>query len=254
MQKVNSDGDSSGPPWPDEDPAIASFRGPHVAVDVALFTVVQGEYSRDNRLAFLLHRRQYGIAKNDWALPGRMVRERERLDDAVQIALHEKCGIKGIKPKQLHVFDEPTRDERGWVMSVAYATTQMEGVVNEVLENNQALALGFVEPRATLRLELPDGQQLLPFEQDEIVNLGVATLRRRYVSRPDPDRLLGSTFTLYQLRKIHEAIQGEEFDKDLFRRRMEPRLEPTSLRSSGSLGKPAQLFKRKTKQPAASAP
>jgi 8-oxo-dGTP diphosphatase len=247
MQKVNSNGSPSGPPWPDEDPAIASFRGPHVAVDVALFTVIQGEYTRDNRLAFLLHRRQYGIAKNEWALPGRMVRERERLDDAVQIALHEKCGIKGIKPKQLHVFDEPTRDERGWVMSVAYATTQTEGVVNEVLENNQSLALGFVEPRATLRLELPDGQNLLPFEQDEIVNLGVETLRRRYASRPDPDRLLGSTFTLYQLRKIHEAIQGEEFDKDLFRRRMEPRLEPTSLRSSGSLGKPAQLFKRKAK-------
>ena len=241
MQKVKkNDGD-----WPQESPELASFRGPHVAVDIALFTVVSGEFTKDYRLAFLLHTRQDGLAKGEWALPGRMVRERERLDDAVQIALSEKCGIQGIKPRQLFVFDEPTRDERGWVMSVAFATTQSEEVLNEVLENNPTLAFGFVDDRKTLTLELPDDQKTLPFEQDEIVKLGVASLRRRYTSRPDPDHLLGTTFTLYQLRKIHEAIEGKELDKDLFRRRMESKLIPTETRSSGSLGKPAQLFRRK---------
>lgn len=244
MQKVKMEKGN----WSEESPALASFRGPHVAVDVALFTVVSGEFTKDYRLAFLLHERRYGIAKGEWALPGRMVRERERLDDAVQTALDEKCGIRGIKPRQLNVFDEPTRDNRGWVMSVAFVTTQTEAVVNDVLSNNQTLALGFVKDRKTLKLELPDGQATLPFEQDEIVMMGIESLRRRYASRPDPDRLLGTTFTLYQLRKIHEAIEGKELDKDLFRRRMESKLEPTDTLSSGSLGKPAQLFKRRPKQ------
>lgn len=242
--------DKSGSPkenWGPESPELADFRGPHVAVDIALFTVTEGEFTRDYRLAFLLHKRQSGLATGEWALPGRMVRERERLQEAVEIALNEKCGISGIKPTQLYVFDEPTRDLRGWVMSIAYRTTQKEDVVREAIERNSTLALGYVQSTARLKLELPDGQKVLPFGQDEIVEKGVKALRRRYKSRPDPDLLLGRVFTMYQLRKIHEAVAGEEMDKDLFRRRMEGKLQATEEFSSGSVGKPAQLFKRQSR-------
>jgi ADP-ribose pyrophosphatase YjhB (NUDIX family) len=230
-----------------EAPELAGFHGPHVAVDVALFTVAQDESGKVDRLAFLLHRRQDGLAKGEWALPGRMVRERERLSEAVEIALREKCGLKGIEPKQLQVFDEPTRDSRGWVMSVAHVTTQKFELVAEVLAENPDLALGYVVPSAKSVLELPENQDALPFEQDLIVLKGVEDLRRRYKSRPDPDHLLGRTFTIYQLRRIHEAVLGQNLDKDLFRRKMEGKLESTGEISIGSVGKPAQLFRRKTK-------
>lgn len=234
-------------PWPAEAPELQEFKGPHVAVDVALLTVIQGETSRDSRLAFLLHKRRDGMAVGEWALPGRMVRERERLEEAVNIALYEKCGINDVKPIQLRVFDDPTRDARGWVMSVGYLAIETEDLVRRALERDKMLDLGYAIPGSTFRLELPNGQKQLPFEQDAIVERAVRVMRREYEKRPDPHRLLGRTFTLYQLRSVHQAIAKEPLDKDAFRRRMEPQLAATEQLSSGSVGKPAQLFKRKSK-------
>ena len=228
-----------------EAPELAQFRGPHVAVDVALFTVVQGESETSDRLAFLVQRRQDGLAAGEWALPGRMVRENERLVDAVKVALKEKCGLEGIEPKQLQVFDEPTRDSRGWVMSVAHVTTQKYDSVVEALSGNSNLGLGYVVAHPRLQLELPEEQKVLPFEQDLIVQQGVQDLRAKYKNLPDPDYLLPKTFTMFQLRKVHEAVLGRSLDKDLFRRTMEGKLAKTGQMSVGTVGKPAQMFKRK---------
>ena len=224
---------------------LAQFKGPHVAVDVALLTVVPGETSREFQLAFLVHKRRDGLAKGEWALPGRMVRERERLEDSVKVALLEKCGIEGVNPIQLYIFDDPARDARGWVMSVAYLAVEREEVINDALERNKTLELGYFHPGLGIRLILPNGQEELPFSQGAIVERSVNALRQRYATRPDPNRLLGRNFTLHQLRKLHEAIAGQEIDKDKFRRQMERLLEPIDSLSSGSVGKPAQLFKRK---------
>ena len=243
MERFSLGPESSSP----EALELAQFKGPHVAVDVALLTVVPGDTKQEYQLAFLVHKRRDGLAKGEWALPGRMVRENERLEDAVEIALEDKCGIKGVKPIQLYIFDDPTRDARGWVMSVAYLAVEREDVVNNVLEKNKTLDLGYFRPGAGTKLVLPNGQEELPFEQGAIVEKSVEELRQRYKSRPDPDRLLDKTFTLHQLRKIHEAIAGSEIDKDRFRRRMERLLDPIDSFSSGSVGKPAQLFKRKAR-------
>ena len=243
MERFSLGPESSSP----EALELAQFKGPHVAVDVALLTVVPGDTKQEYQLAFLVHKRRDGLAKGEWALPGRMVRENERLEDAVEIALEDKCGIKGVKPIQLYIFDDPTRDARGWVMSVAYLAVEREDVVNDALEKNKTLDLGYFRSGPGIKLVLPNGQEELPFEQGAIVEKSVEELRRRYKSRPDPDRLLDRTFTLHQLRKVHEAIAGSEIDKDRFRRRMERLLDPLDSFSSGSVGKPAQLFKRKAR-------
>ena len=55
-----------------------------------------------------------------WALPGTFLWEGERLADAVKRSLREKAGVRGLHPRQLHVFDDSDRDDRGWVLSVAH--------------------------------------------------------------------------------------------------------------------------------------
>ena len=232
--------------FPPEAPELAGFRGPHLAVDVALFTIAPGADRANSRLAFLVVRRLDGLATGEWALPGRMVREREQLSTAVETALKEKCGLTGIEPKQLRVFDEPTRDSRGWVMSVAHLTVQHWDFVEAALAQNPNLGLGYVQLETRFQMELPDGQKNLPFEQDLIVRYAVQDLQLRYRAKPDPDRFLGPTLTIYQLRKVHEAVLGKELDKDVFRRKMEPKLEKTSEMATGTVGKPAELFKRKS--------
>ncbi|MDQ5975891.1 MAG: hypothetical protein QG661_3100 [Actinomycetota bacterium] len=81
---------------------IGAFPRPSVAVDVAVVTV-----QPDGQLAVLVLRRT-GDRAGQWALPGRFVRDRERLADSVAIALAEKCGLPaaalaGATPRQLHV-------------------------------------------------------------------------------------------------------------------------------------------------------
>ena len=97
---------------------LNKFPAPHVAVDVAVMTLV------NDSLSVLLVQRT-GDRSGSWALPGRFVRERERLADTVAVALSEKCGLNsdvldGRSPRQLHLFDDPDRDDRGWVMSAAH--------------------------------------------------------------------------------------------------------------------------------------
>jgi 8-oxo-dGTP diphosphatase len=57
--------------------------------------------------------------------------------------------------------------------------------------------------------------------------------------------MLEDTFTLYKLRRVHEAVHGGELQKDTFRRQMDPRIEPTRQSRTGTVGRPAQLYRRR---------
>ena len=50
-------------PWPPEDRELAKFRGPHLAVDVALMTVAPDPDTEQPTLAALLVRRAEGAQK-----------------------------------------------------------------------------------------------------------------------------------------------------------------------------------------------
>ena len=217
---------------------LAQFPAPHLAVDVALMTVAP-DANGDLHPAVLVHRRRDGLAAGEWALPGRMVRERERVADAVQRALIDKCDISGIEPSLLFILDEPTRDSRGWVVSIAYLATQPFGPLQALTAARDDLALAFLREGEVL---LPDGQVSLPFEHDLVVAAALTRLQETYEQSPDPGGLMPKVFTIRQLRDVHEAILDRPLDKDTFRRHMEPSLTATGLMSSGTIGKPARLF------------
>ena len=84
----------------------------------------------------------------------------------------------------------------------------------------------------------------MPYDHKAIVAAAVRELRRRYADRPDPERLLGSRFTIRELHEVHEAIAGTTLQKDTFRRAMEPHLQGTGTLSSGTVGRPSQRFRR----------
>ena len=58
------------------------------------------------------------------------------------------------------------------------------------------------------RLMPVDAPGRLAYDHDKIIELAVADVRAHYRATPDPDRLLGETFTLRDLRLIHEAVAG----------------------------------------------
>jgi len=216
-------------PWRDDSGrSLADWPRPSVAVDVALLTV------RDRRLAVLVHRRAGGYAAGSWSLPGTFVHEHERLAEAALRALREKAGVSGERPEQLGAFDDPQRDARGRVLSIAHVD----------LVPAHRLPDALLVPVVDGRAELPDGGDLA-FDHGLILRRAVDWARALYRDRPDPRGLLpAAEFTLLDLQRLHEAVLGADLQKDTFRRRMLGGLVETRDRSRGTVGKPARLFRR----------
>ncbi|WP_235849724.1 NUDIX hydrolase [Mycolicibacterium doricum] len=166
-----------------------------------------------------------------WALPGTFLHEGERLADAVDRSLRVKANVRGLRPRQLQVFDDPARDDRGWVLSVAHV---------QVVRIDQ---LDSRFPEATRLVPVARAGRL-PYDHADIIVRAVEHIRSRYADQPDPDGLLGEEFTLRELRSAHEAVAGAPLQRDSFRRAMEPKLDATGVTTSGSRGRPAELFRR----------
>lgn len=190
---------------------LADYPHPSVAVDVAVLTVA------DDRLCVLLHEGR--------ALPGTFLRIDETLRAAALRVLRDRAGVTGEEPRQLAVFDDPERDDRGRVLSVAH-----------------------VDLVPVERLDSPltpvDDLPPLAFDHTAIVDAAVAWARDAYAALPDPRGLVGPDFTLLELQRVHEAVLGRPLPKDTFRRRMQEHLIDTGTLSRGSVGKPARVFRR----------
>jgi 8-oxo-dGTP diphosphatase len=210
--------------------SLLNYPRPSVAVDTAVLTVADGS------LCVLLVRRGADHQHGKWALPGSFLRERERLADAVLRSLREKAGISGRVPRQLQVFDDPERDDRGWVLSVAHVDVVPLAELEDTLKSDGVrLAAVSGEP------ELIAG---LPYGHAEMVAKAVGWLRAAYAEAPDPGALLAEPFTLKELRDLHEVVAGASLMRDTFRRFMEPQLAGTGQMSDGTRGRPSRLWRR----------
>lgn len=204
---------------------LADYPRPSVAVDTAVLTVDAGV------LCVVLVRPATGddpSAQGRHRLPGTFLHDGERLADAVLRSLRDKVGVTGLDPRQLHVFDDLDRDDRGRVLSVAHVVTVP--AADLVIDPRRAA----LAPVAAL----PD----LAYRHEEIVELAVAALRGEYAAGADPRGLVAAPFTLRELQDLHEAVAGAPIPRDAFRRAMEGRLVETGTRRHGVVGKPARLF------------
>lgn len=192
---------------------LTDYPRPSVAVDTAVLTVVDGS------LLVLLAPTDEGLR-----LPGTFLHERERLSEAVLRSLRTKVGVLGLRPKQLQVFDDPRRDDRGWVLSVAHL---------DVVEASR------LPPEGLFRVDdLPS----LKYDHDHIVAVAVDALRAEYRSAPDPRGLVPPPFTMTELRHVHEAVLGERLQPDTFRRSVLASLVATGDVKREGRGRPGELY------------
>lgn len=217
---------------PDDTPAYRDSHGrtltdyprPSVAVDTAVLTVADGT------LCVLLTPGSRAHRTSGWALPGTFLHPGETLREAALRALRTKAGVDGLDPRQLHVFDAPDRDDRGWVLSVAHV---------------DAVRADRIPRTATTRIVPVAEVPPLPYDHRAILDAAVDDLRAEHAARPDPRGLLGpEPFTVRDLRVLHEAVTGERVNADTFRRTMLPGLRATGELRRGARGKPAELFVR----------
>ena len=218
--------------------ALRDFPQPSMAVDVAVLTVPQ-PLTDTSQVHLLLHRRGDGFAAGSWALPGTLLRKRERLTAAAARALKMKAGIAGIEPVQLEIFDDPDRDARGWVMTVAMAALVPYAPLAASVNQSDEVTLVPMDEGLAM---LPDRQRRLPFDHERVVELASKWAAREYAVGSDPFGLLQPPFTLTQLRQLHQAIEGRQWQKDVFRRRVEGTVEEFGGRAVVTTGRPAALL------------
>jgi ADP-ribose pyrophosphatase YjhB (NUDIX family) len=199
--------------------SLSGYTRPSVTVDTAVLTV----FPPTGELCVVIVKTPEGIP----CLPGTFIHENETLEEAAKRALREKVGLRNVTPVQLHVFDSPGRDPRGWVISVAHIA---------VLPIEELDDIGFV----------PVSQvEDLAYDHDEMLSKAVEKLRADYAEHPDPWNLL-DTFTLKELREVHEAIDPNTPLRDSFRRLMQPMVVDTGEMSSGTVGKPSRIWRKET--------
>ncbi len=203
--------------------SFADYDRPSVAVDVAVLTY------RDGALRVLVVEHE---TLGGRALPGTFLHAGERLADAAERTLRHKAGLAGTAFRQLAMFDDPQRDDRGWVISMAHTAAVPAADL----------------PVDALLVTVSGGEvsEDLLFDHADMVELAVDDLRFRCAQQIDPDGLLGEKFTMLALNDLYRTVFGlARLQKDSFRRHVIGALEPTDELVTTGAGRPAELFRRR---------
>lgn len=205
------------------------YPRPIATVDAVILTLSQ------DKLQVLLHRRPQAPFAAVWALPGGFIREAEDVDTEAAIGrvLRDKAGATGFWVEQLATFSGPTRDPRGWSISVAYMALVPRDRLPAETDDIRLFDVGALPP--------------LAFDHGRIVAAGLARLRGKGAYSTLPATLLGETFTLRELQDAYEVVLGQTLDDSSFRRKLnELRLVeevPGAERRPAGGGRPSKLFR-----------
>jgi 8-oxo-dGTP diphosphatase len=217
-----------------------------VAVDVVLVAAFAGD------LSTLLITRDEHPYQGQHALPGGFLKKDETLDEAATRVLRSKANLGGVYLEQLYTFGEARRDPRTRVISVAYYALVDEARFRAAATGERAVRSGRVrvpwegETGGPVKVVDEKGRALpLAFDHAEIVGMAVKRLRGKLDYAPVGFQLLGETFTLLALQRVHETVLGRPVNKDSFRRRMlaSGQLEATGRAQSGVDHRPAELYR-----------
>jgi 8-oxo-dGTP diphosphatase len=211
---------------------------PGVTVDIVLFTVAGA--LNDLRLQVLLIERDEPPWQGQWALPGGFVRENEDLHAAALRELEEETGIPEAVIEQVEAVGTPGRDTRGHIITIVYVGL-IAGDRHELRARGDARAARWFDVK-----ELPT----LAFDHADLLQRGLAHLRRRLHEEPICYELLPETFTLSELQALTETILGQALDRRNFCRKVKDMdlVVPTQgIRQQGA-HRPAQLFRLAPKQ------
>ncbi len=204
---------------------------PICTVDIVLLTV------RDDGLMVATLKREHAPYIGRSALPGGYIHADEDANafGAAMRVIRDKTGIVPPYLEQLSTFSGPTRDPRGWSVSIVhYALVPGELIAQA---NN-----------ASVQLLPVDRPLALPFDHELMVRTAVERLRNKSQYSSLPCFLAGETFTLPQLQRIYELLMGEPLNKVSFRRKITEMdmLEPIEggFETAGA-HRPAQLYRLK---------
>jgi len=193
------------------------YKKPSVTTDIVVFTM-----SEERKLSILLIKRSGYPYKDHLALPGGFVGMDESIDEAAARKLQEETGVGGLPIIQFGSFGETDRDPRMRVISISY----MAFVPIQKLETIEGTDAAIYEiDKDEDKLVLVNGgfsisEDNLAFDHAVIIKTALERLAGRIEYTQDAFSLLQNekSFTIHELKSIHEAVLFKTLDTANFRR------------------------------------
>ena len=206
-----------------------------VAVSTVIFALRPHPTTRRPALWIPLVRRIREPHRGRWALPGGPLAAEEGLAASAARNLRETTRLTPQYLEQLYAFGGPDRapETAERIVSVVYWAMVRP-------EEADAGAAG-VNVQWFVADELPE----LAFDHSLIVEYALWRLRNKVEYSRIAAAFLGETFTLAELRRVHEAVLQRTLDPANFRRQMETsgRLVATDAFRTGGRHRPARLYR-----------
>ena len=216
----------------------------HVSIDCVVFGF-DGE--RFNVLLLRRHGEDQGNVFHDLKLPGSLIYQDENLDEAASRVLTELTGLKRVALTQFKAYGskDRTRDPKDVHWLERAQQTKVERIVTVAF-----IALTRISRmRPLTQLEacwVPiDEVPTLAFDHNIIIQDSLAYLRNYVPLEPSSIfRLLPAKFTISQLRKVYNAVTGEQIDARNFYKKLKvmPYVVPLKYKQTGVAHRAARLY------------
>jgi 8-oxo-dGTP diphosphatase len=204
-----------------------------LAVSTVIFALRSDAESVGASLRIPLVRRIRDPFDGRWALPGGPIESTEPLEAAAGRNLLETTGLRSTYLEQLYCFGDVDRSPGERVVSVVYWAL--------VRSDEADLAAEGENVRWFSADELPE----LAFDHNAIVDYALWRLRNKMEYSRIAHAFLGETFTLAELRQVHEAVLRRPLDPANFRRQVESSegIIATEQRITGGAHRPPRLYR-----------
>lgn len=211
--------------------AASPRDGIPLAVSTVIFALRSDAESGLGALWIPLVRRITEPFGGRWALPGGWVRAEEGLADAASRNLLETTALEPTYLEQLYAFGNVDRSPSGRVVSIVYWALVRADEAERAIEGENV--------RWFPADDLPE----LAFDHNLIIDYALWRLRTKLEYSRIAQAFLGETFTLTDLREVHEAVLRRPLDPANFRRQVESTLVPTGAVVSGGRHRPPKLYR-----------
>ena len=184
---------------------LHDYDVPLLTVDMGIFSVI------DKKLKILLLNRDNPPQMNKLALPGGFVNPNKDLDlEATALRkLKKKTGVDLSYLEQVESIGNPTRDPRGWSVTILYfALIDINNINEKLLDNTD-----WYPVNETRNISLA-------FDHNILIQKAVKRLRSKTRYTALPMALLPEKFTLTELQSYFEIILSRTLPVKSFRRRV----------------------------------
>jgi ADP-ribose pyrophosphatase YjhB (NUDIX family) len=188
----------------------------------------------NNKLKILIGKRNMDPGRGEWSLYGGFVRSDESLDQAANRTLRELTGLRNIFMRQVGAFGNLDRDPGERVVSVAYYALINVKDYSERQRKQHGVEWVNIE-------DIPQ----MYSDHNKMIVKARKLMKQKMKTDPVGFELLPDLFTLTQLQRLYEAVNGEELDKRNFRKRIKEMdfIEKTDLIDKKTSKRGASLYR-----------